>query len=250
MATIFPREEKAEALFGEILKNPEACHRLMETFNDSLDMADVLDAPTVSAQQFTAALFNAYTNKDLSAFLMVLCQHSMFDLLRNAALIPFKFNADGQPNPVILTDDNGLLLPDNKFAVSKKEYDRFVRVFSKQDKVKMYLATGYCKYHGYDENSMDVVEYHYNQHLGLLLIYELPDTVKQKVTEAEAYSTVWDIQMKLQHALPRSVVYYGQDSLEDGGTHYDELGVFLPLEHFADRLERHMETATKIVYGE
>ena len=181
---------------------------------------------------------------------MVLCQHSMFDLLRNAALIPFKFNADGQPNPVILTDDNGLLLPDNKFAVSKKEYDRFVRVFSKQDKVKMYLATGYCKYHGYDENSMDVVEYHYNQHLGLLLIYELPDTVKQKVTEAEAYSTVWDIQMKLQHALPRSVVYYGQDSLEDGGTHYDELGVFLPLEHFADRLERHMETATKIVYGE
>ena len=57
------------------------------------------------------------------------------------------------------------------------------------------------------------VEYHYNQHLGLLLIYELPDTVKQKVTEAEAYSTVWDIQMKLQHALPRSVVYYGQDTL-------------------------------------
>ena len=83
-----------------------------------------------------------------------------------------------------------------------------------------------------------------------LLIYELPDTVKQKVTEAEAYSTVWDIQMKLQHALPRSVVYYGQDTLKDGGTRYDELGVFLPLEHFADRLERHVETATKIVYGE
>ena len=65
MATIFSREEKAEALFGEILKNPEACHRLMDTFNDSLDMADVLDAPTVSAQQFAAALFNAYENKDL-----------------------------------------------------------------------------------------------------------------------------------------------------------------------------------------
>ena len=250
MATIFPREEKAEALFGEILKNPEACHRLMDTFNASLDMADVLDAPAVSAQQFAAALFNAYENKDLSAFLMAICQHSMFDLLRNAALIPFKFNADGQPNPVILTDDAGVLLPNNKFAVSSKVYDRFIRVFQKQEKVKMYLASGYCKYHGYDEGSMDVVEYHYNQHLGLLLIYELPDTVKQKVTEAEAYSTVWDIQMKLQHALPRSVVYYGQDTLKDGGTRYDELGVFLPLEHFADRLERHMETATKIVYGE
>ena len=175
---------------------------------------------------------------------------AMFDLLRNAALILFKFNADGQPNPVILTDDAGVLLPDNKFAVNKKLYDRFVQVFQKQEKVKMYLASGYCKYHGYDEGSMDVVEYHYNQHLGLPLIYELPDTVKQKVTEAEAYSTVWDIQMKLQHALPRSVVYYGQDTLKDGGTRYDELGVFLPLEHFADRLERHVETATKIVYGE
>ena len=110
--------------------------------------------------------------------------------------------------------------------MSSKVYDRFIRVFQKQEKVKMYLASGYCKYHGYDEGSMDVVEYHYNQHLGLLLIYELPDTVKQKVTEAEAYSTVWDIQMKLQHALPRSVVYYGQDTLKDGGTRYDELGVF------------------------
>ena len=39
-------------------------------------------------------------------------------------------------------------------------------------------------------------------------------------------------------------------ALKDGGTRYDELGVFLPLEHFADRLERHVETATKIVYGE
>ena len=160
MATIFPREEKAEALFGEILKNPEACRRLMDTFNDSLDMADVLDAPAVSAQQFAAALFNAYENKDLSAFLMAICQHSMFDLLRNAALIPFKFNADGQPNPVILTDDVGVLLPNNKFAVSSKVYDRFIRVFQKQEKVKMYLASGYCKYHGYDEGSMDVVEYH------------------------------------------------------------------------------------------
>ena len=42
---------------------------------------------------------------------------------------------------------------------------------------------------------MCIRDSHYNQHLGLMLIYELPDTVKQKVTEAEAYSTVWDIQM-------------------------------------------------------
>ena len=250
MATIFPREQKAKMLFEKIKENPQACERLMETFYDALGVGDDYEGNGLSAEQFATALFRSYEEKDLTAFLMAICQNSMFDLLRNAALIPFKFNADGQPNPVILTDDAGVLLPDNKFAVNKKLYDRFVRVFQKQEKVKMYLASGYCKYHGYDEGSMDVVEYHYNQHLGLLLIYELPDTVKQKVTEAEAYSTVWDIQMKLQHALPRSVVYYGQDTLKDGGTRYDELGVFLPLEHFADRLERHVETATKIVYGE
>ena len=55
---IFPREEKAEMLFGKILEN-------------------------LPAKQFTSALFDAYENKDLTAFLMAVCQNSMFDLLRN-----------------------------------------------------------------------------------------------------------------------------------------------------------------------
>ena len=57
-------------------------------------------------------------------------------------------------------------MPNNKFAVSSKVYDRFIRVFQKQEKVKMYLASGYCKYHGYDKGSMDVVEYHYQPAFG------------------------------------------------------------------------------------
>ena len=32
METIFPREEKADLLFDKILKDPEACERLMQTF--------------------------------------------------------------------------------------------------------------------------------------------------------------------------------------------------------------------------
>lgn len=32
MSTIFPREEKAEQIFDEILKNPRACERLKDTF--------------------------------------------------------------------------------------------------------------------------------------------------------------------------------------------------------------------------
>ena len=37
MATIFPREEKAEYLFDKILENSQACERLMETFYESVE---------------------------------------------------------------------------------------------------------------------------------------------------------------------------------------------------------------------
>ena len=56
--------------------------------------------------------------------------------------------------------------------------------------------------------------------------------------------------MKLQKDLPRSFVYYGQDSLEDEGQRFDELGVFLPIHRFSDRLEKSIDRAEKIVHGE
>ena len=37
METIFPREEKADLLFDKILKDPEACERLMQTFYGEID---------------------------------------------------------------------------------------------------------------------------------------------------------------------------------------------------------------------
>lgn len=45
------------------------------------------------------------------------------------------------------------------------------------------------------------------------MIRELPDTVKQKETEAEAYSAVWDLMIALEKELPMSYIFYGQDSL-------------------------------------
>ena len=200
------------------------------------------------AKQFTSALFDAYENKDLTAFLMAICQNSMFDLLRNAFLAPFKFNADGQTNPYFLTDEDGNLLEDLPVHVKEKEYEKFCKVYQKRDKVKMYLAHGYRKRHSYNPDTMEAQEYKMGEHNGVLMIYELPDTVKEKKTEAEAYAAVWDIMMELQKDLPRSVVYYGQDSLEEDGKRYDEMGVFLPLEHFSDRLERHIEKADQIIY--
>ena len=63
---------------------------------------------------------------------------------------------------------------------------------------------------------------------GVLLIRELPDTVKLKETEAEAYSAVWDLMIELEKNLPMAYVFYGQDSLVEHNERYDEIGIFLP----------------------
>lgn len=44
----------------------------------------------------------------------------------------------------------------------------------------MYLAYGYRKRHAYDEATMEVEEYKMGEHIGVLLVYELPDSVKEK----------------------------------------------------------------------
>lgn len=44
----------------------------------------------------------------------------------------------------------------------------------------MYLAHGYKKRHCYDSETMETQEYKMGEHDGVLLIYELPDTVKEK----------------------------------------------------------------------
>ena len=103
MSTIFPREEKAEQIFDEILKKPHACERLKDTFFEAIPSAEESEgAGTV----FAAALFTAYENKDLSAFMMAVCNSSVFDLLRNSFLISIRFNDKGVENPIFLTDFN------------------------------------------------------------------------------------------------------------------------------------------------
>ena len=126
--TIFPREEKAEVLFDKILSDKWAYNKLFQTFCDNLFCND--DSGTdLSPLQFTEALFNCYTNKDLSAFLMAISQNTLFDLLRNSFLIPYRFNADGKQNPIIMTDDNGILLPEYKNTVHEKDYQHFYNIY-------------------------------------------------------------------------------------------------------------------------
>ena len=69
--TIFPREEKSEVLFDKILNDPWAYNKLFQTFCNNLFCNDDSEA-ILSPLQFTEALFNCYSNKDLSAFLMAM----------------------------------------------------------------------------------------------------------------------------------------------------------------------------------
>ena len=101
--TIFPREEKADVLFNKILNDPWACEKLQGTFCNSLFCNEDNNFP-LSPAEFSQALFNAYHNRDLSAFLMAICQNTLFDLLRNSFLIPYRFNADGRTNPIYCPD--------------------------------------------------------------------------------------------------------------------------------------------------
>ena len=145
MATIFPREEKAEQLFEKILENPDACERLKDTFYEHFPESEDMDAqmPAVSAQTFTRALFQAYQNKDLSAFLMAICGNSMFDLLRNSFLIPIRFDDKGKTNPILLTDDQGILREKLPVNVPDKVYQKFSRIYQHREPIpqmREYLA--------------------------------------------------------------------------------------------------------------
>ena len=73
-STLFPREEKAELLFEKILKDPEACRRLTETFYESMDADTDIECGYLPPEKFAYALLDAYKNRDLTALLMAICQ--------------------------------------------------------------------------------------------------------------------------------------------------------------------------------
>lgn len=81
----------------------------------------------------------------------------MFDLLRNSFLIPYRFDADGKQNPVIMTDENGQLLPVYKGTVHEKEYWHFHEVYKDLGNQKnIYFAQAYRYSHEYQSDHMDV----------------------------------------------------------------------------------------------
>ena len=85
---------------------------------------------------------------------------------------------------------------------------------------------------------------------GVLLIRELPDTIKlTRNRSSEAYCAVWDLMTDLEKELPMAFVFYGQDTLTEHDKRYDELGIFLPNSHFLKHLEKHVQRAEEIIYA-
>ena len=90
MSTVLPREKAVEVIFSKILASPEASERLSGIFYDHID--DDHRLTDNDRDHFLQVLFHAYQNGDISALLLELCGRSMFDLLREAYLIPKKFH--------------------------------------------------------------------------------------------------------------------------------------------------------------
>jgi len=123
MQTVLPREEAVEGVISKVLESQEACDRLNEVFYEHLENYQEINDD--GDRHFAEVLLQSYKNGDVSALLLELCGGSMFDLLRDAYLIPKKFHGKSGENPVLLTDVNGKLLESRKREVTAHEYEKF-----------------------------------------------------------------------------------------------------------------------------
>ena len=176
MSLVLPREEEVENMFSRILSSDVYCKRLLDTFYDHMcdDNRSVDSDPT----HFAEVLLNAYKNGDVSALLLEICNRSMFDLLKEAYLIPKRFHGKAGENPVLLTDASGNLLDSQKKFVTKHEYKKFHETYLAHPaapRSKLYLADGYdlVRYYTHD---MEIAERKEKKERGILILYALPDT--------------------------------------------------------------------------
>ena len=210
MTSLFPRETHPEALFQKILSQPQAKARLYETFCAELE--DYTDTEGLVSRTMPYGLLRAYENQDLSAFLVGLCGNTMFDLLRAAFLIPNRFGGKEGDNPRLLTSEDGAVLPQVREAVSPRTLRKFSEL--RQDhtcvpRSALYLAEGSQLRHQYDREGQPK-EVRIPARQGVLALYALPDTAQLGLSEAQAYSVVFDAFNAIQDSCPTALVFYGQ----------------------------------------
>ena len=225
MNSVLPREEEVEAIFSQILASPDSCKKLMDIFYDLMDDNHLLEAD--NPKHFSKVLFYAYQNGDISALLLKLCGKSMFDLLREAYLIPKRFHGKAGKNPVLLTNPEGELLPEAQKIVSGREYSKFKET--------------------YNDTDMEITEKRENKRRGIMILYALPDTKKIGLTEAQAYAVVWDTFHNIQKEAPHAIVYYGQETGLKKEQTFDEIGILLPIREFEKKMLHHLSEIDGLV---
>lgn len=99
MSLVLPREEEVEKMFSRILASRDACERLSETFYNHLcDDNRFIDS---DPGHFAEVMLKAYENGGCPVLVLLeLCNRSMFDLLKEAYLIPKSFWKNRE-NPVL-----------------------------------------------------------------------------------------------------------------------------------------------------
>jgi hypothetical protein len=247
MSLVLPREEAGENIFSRILSSEAACERLSETFYTHL--LDENRSADPDPHHLAQVLFTAYQNGDVSALLLELCNRSLFDLLKESYLIPKRFHGKSGENPVLLTDESGMLLEGKQDGVPKHEYKKFLEIYQAHSAVpssKLYLADGYDLTRYYTEG-MEITERKEQKKRGILILYALPDTKKLHFTEAQAYDVVWTTFQEIQKVAFSAVVYYGQETETSRGKSFDELGVLLPIHQFENRMLQHLEKIDHLV---
>lgn len=247
MSLVLPREEEVENMFSRILSTDKSCERLIETFYNHLcDDNKYIDP---DPHHFAEVLLNAYKNGDVSALLLEICNRSMFDLLKEAYLIPKRFHGKCGENPVLLTDADGNLIESKKDLVSRHEYKKFCEIYNAHPaapRSKLYLADGYDLVRYYTKD-MNICEKQENRARGILILYALPDTKKLHLTEAQAYDVIWNTFHEIQREAFSAIVFYGQETGTRSNKSFDELGVLLPIHQFEGKMLQHLNVIDGLV---
>ena len=221
MPTVLPKENEVEQFFSRIMASEGACERLSNVLYDHLSDDDMQIDP--DPEHLVQVLLTAYTNGDISALLLELCGRSLFDLLREAYLIPKRFHGK-----------------------AGKKFRDVYKNHSCAPRSKLYLADGYDLMRVYTDG-MNIKEKRVDKRRGVLILYALPDTVKLGLSEAQTYDVIWNTFHKIQQTAPTAMVYYGQETGEKAGKSFDEIGVLLPVHQFEKKMLMHLSEIDGIV---
>ncbi|MGN0242241.1 MAG: DUF4866 family protein [Candidatus Weimeria sp.] len=243
-----PTEKMPGELFQKILSSDLACRKLSEAFYSHIDEDNLVS--DVNPVHFAKVLFSSYQNGDVSGVLLEICQRSMFDLLREAYLIPRRFHGKAGRNPQLLTTPEGELNGHGEKKVSEREFKKFREIYDTHqliERSKIYLADGYDIERSYTDG-LRIEEQLVDRRRGIMILYALPDTEKAGLTEAQTYALIWNTFNSLQYKVPRSMVFYGQETGENGNDSKDtndEIGILLPLNNFEKNIIRSLDVIDK-----